>query len=67
MAKRRSGFNVFHTPGFRLTDQGLGARGVDLDRNALFETEHHADIQAYARWVAAMSMIRGRTPPNKLD
>ncbi|MCA8916200.1 MAG: hypothetical protein KDB90_12385 [Planctomycetes bacterium] len=56
MAKKlRDGFNAWHTPGFRLTDQGLAERGVKLDRNAVFATDPTPDHTAYDRWLAVIA------------
>jgi hypothetical protein len=55
--KIRDGFNALHTPGFRLTPQDLAARGVQLDRNAQFQTDLHGDTNAYLRWMAELSMV----------
>jgi len=59
MAKRlHDGFNVWHTPGVRLTDQGLAARRVAFNSNAIYETEHHGDVAGYHRWLAVMGCVR---------
>ena len=59
MAKKlHDGFNIWHTPGIRLTDQGLATRGVVLNKNAVSETEHHGDAAGYNRWQAVMACVR---------
>lgn len=62
--KLRDGFNVWHMPGFRLTDQNLAARGVYLDRNANFESDVYDNHKAYQRWLAAMALIGPRRAPD---